>query len=387
MTPRQRMSRWLARVVNPNGGDVYIGLQLLPCRVIETEKIPTMAVDGVNLYFNPEFVAKLTDKKGESIVIHEGWHIALGHHLRRGNRDPKLYNIAADLAINSYLIGAQYDISDGCIPGQGPFKHLPLSQSAEWYYAELAKNPPPPQGGAAGKDGSGGEGEVLDHPGTGDGKLEDLVRDWECQQINAAQTAQQAGKTPGYLTQLLDKLLAKPEVPWHTLLRRFMDRLSFDGYSYSRFNRRFPDGLDGCRIPAKRATNSGDIVYAFDSSGSMDEQALAKALAEADSILAKFPGSTCRVLQCDTQVAYDKTFTGNDSPLAKKVAVHGRGGTSFQPVFEALKKVGPRCLIYFTDGYGDWESCKKPAYPVVWVITKEGVTGKAPFGTTIRLKG
>lgn len=380
LTPRQRMSRWLAATIRPVDGDVYIGVQLLKLNIEETTKLPTMAVDGKTLFYNPKFVAELSDQKGQSIVVHEGWHIALGHCLTRGNRNPELWNIACDLAINSYLLTSKYDISDGCIPGRGRFSRLPVGKSAEWYFAELAKDPPPTGGNGKGK-GDGTEGQVLDHPQAG---TEEAERDWEAGQTAAAQAARQAGNEPGYLSELLGKLLTKPTIAWHILLRRFLERSSSDGYTYARFNRRFPDGFGGCRIPAKSSVSTGAFVFAIDTSGSMSQEDLGKGLGEMDSLLAKIPNSTCRVIQCDTVIHSDTVYTASDSPLYKKVAMKGRGGTSFAPVFERVKRTAPKCLIYMTDGYGDWPSIKKPGYPVLWVITNGGDKA-APFGKVITL--
>ena len=376
------MSRWLAASIRPVDGDVYIGVQLLQLNVVETKDVPTMAVDGKSLFYNAEFVAGLSDRKGESIVIHEGWHIALGHCLTRGNRDPRLWNIACDLAINSYLMSSKYDISGGCIPTVGKYAKYPAGKSAEWYFAELAKDPPPPsQGGGAGGSGDGEEGEVKDHPQAG---TEDAARDWEAKQIAAANAAKQAGSVPGHMEELLGKLLTKPKIPWHILLRRFLERSSPSGYTYAKFNRRFPEGINGCRLPAVSSVNTGDMVFAIDTSGSMTSEDLAKGLAEVDSLLAKIHGSTCRIIQCDTEIHEDKVFTAGDSPLHKRVKMKGRGGTSFRPVFDAIRKHPPRCLIYMTDGCGDWNSIKKPNYPVLWVITSGGDM-KPPFGKAISL--
>ena len=96
----------------------------------------TMAVDGKHLYYNVEFVMGiqdqskrdeyaqalrekipditdeqveaslngLTDQNLVAVICHEILHCAYDHFLRRGMRDPKLFNIAADYAINQILV-------------------------------------------------------------------------------------------------------------------------------------------------------------------------------------------------------------------------------------------------------------------------------------------
>ena len=51
-----------------------------------------------------ETIEDLAPKELEAVLAHEVLHCALGHHCRRGERDPKLWNEAADLAINSILV-------------------------------------------------------------------------------------------------------------------------------------------------------------------------------------------------------------------------------------------------------------------------------------------
>jgi predicted metal-dependent peptidase len=68
--------------------------------------IATMATDGVSLYFNPEFVEKLSSAELIGTLAHEVMHPALQHHTRRGGRNPKRWNIACDYAINPMLLDA-----------------------------------------------------------------------------------------------------------------------------------------------------------------------------------------------------------------------------------------------------------------------------------------
>jgi predicted metal-dependent peptidase len=42
-------------------------------------------------------------------------HCALGHQCRRGQRDPELWNEAADLAINPILIGNGFTLPAGAL--------------------------------------------------------------------------------------------------------------------------------------------------------------------------------------------------------------------------------------------------------------------------------
>ena len=71
----------------------------------------------------------------------------------------------------------------------------------------------------------------------------------------------------------------------------------------------------------------------------------------------------------------------------------GRGGTSFVPFFDYLKKHGEennllgnnKLSIYFTDGYGDFPS-QEPNNPTMWLVCKDGLeTQSFPFGEVVRI--
>ncbi|HBQ58209.1 MAG TPA: hypothetical protein DD671_00880, partial [Balneolaceae bacterium] len=90
------------------------------------------------MVYNPEFFEKLTDLERRDVLKHEFYHITFLHVTDRMPEGvkPKLWNIAADLAINSHLTNLP---EGGLIPGEGPFKDLPRGMSAEWYLDNLPK--------------------------------------------------------------------------------------------------------------------------------------------------------------------------------------------------------------------------------------------------------
>nr|MBC8158161.1 hypothetical protein [Alphaproteobacteria bacterium] len=56
----------------------------------------TMATDGARLWWSWAFVNTCTVAKVTFVLMHEILHKVFKHHLRRGNRDPKLWNKAGD---------------------------------------------------------------------------------------------------------------------------------------------------------------------------------------------------------------------------------------------------------------------------------------------------
>ena len=93
-----------------------------------------MATDGSRIVYNPAFVDELKPAELEGTLAHEVLHCALGHQCRRGERDPELWNVAADFAINPILIGNGFVLPAGALIDPA-FNNL----SAEEIYARLLR--------------------------------------------------------------------------------------------------------------------------------------------------------------------------------------------------------------------------------------------------------
>jgi len=60
--------------------------------------------DEFVLFWNPEFVAKLSDLQIKNLLVHEFYHIIFGHLYARKKTPHTIWNIATDLAINSIIV-------------------------------------------------------------------------------------------------------------------------------------------------------------------------------------------------------------------------------------------------------------------------------------------
>ncbi len=81
----------------------FFGSLALTLEHKENINIGTCCTDGKTLQYNPEFIAGLTPNEKLFLYLHEICHIILGHSVRRNSRDPKLWNIAGDHAVNLLL--------------------------------------------------------------------------------------------------------------------------------------------------------------------------------------------------------------------------------------------------------------------------------------------
>ena len=72
-------------------------------RPVYTFRIQTQAVDGVNLFINPQFTAKLSLSEKTFVLAHEIMHCVLNHLRRSKGHNHKRGNIAADYECNISL--------------------------------------------------------------------------------------------------------------------------------------------------------------------------------------------------------------------------------------------------------------------------------------------
>jgi len=64
----------------------------------------TMCTNGISIIFHPKFVNSQSDEALRLVLAHEVLHCMFQHNTRRENRDPRLWNVACDYAINPLLI-------------------------------------------------------------------------------------------------------------------------------------------------------------------------------------------------------------------------------------------------------------------------------------------
>ena len=72
-----------------------------------------MCTDGKSILWSPDFVDEMDQEETVGVMAHEVTHVAMKHNLRRGNRDPELWNIACDFAIKDILIEAGFVLPQG----------------------------------------------------------------------------------------------------------------------------------------------------------------------------------------------------------------------------------------------------------------------------------
>jgi predicted metal-dependent peptidase len=348
----------------------FYGLFLIGINKTYSEQIPTAGVSkhniGIQLTINPEFYNDLSEDHRYGLIKHELLHIAFGHLLLRDlYSNHKLFNIAADLEINQYILESKLP-TGGLLLSSFPELDLPTKAGTKKYYELLEQ---------AQEDGScpsldalmnkmDGESEYchstwneFDNLSEPDKKL--LQKQVEHQlKESAEQTVKKCGSIPGEMSDIISRLLhiEPAKFDWRQYLRRFVGNSSivYTKKLRRKYNKRYAAN-PGLKIKFKN-----HILVGVDTSGSVNNEELKEFFSELTHM--HKTGHKISVAQCDTSLRTIEEFQPK-----KDWEIHGRGGTSFQPVIDHYneKKGVYTALIYLTDGeaYAP-ENCPKNA---LWV--------------------
>lgn len=388
----------------------------------------------IHLFINPERYTAFTKSERIAILKHEVLHVILIHYLRRKDRDPELFNIAADIAINQLINTEHYKLPNICL-----YPHhynLPEDKSAEEYYKILfqrneeikipeellntlgkllsecshcngtGNEPQNGQGqqedegqgnqgnpcsscGGSGKSQSKGQGQGK---GKGEGSgsrapafagmhptwdrsteiSEDVAEAIVRSMVQEAYDKSQ-GNVPGEISALISNLLTS-KINWRAIFRNFVARQRHTNkkHTWKRPNRRLDRQVMGYKKTKKLH------VYVFiDTSGSVGSKELEMFNGELQKMYEA--GTEITVIECDAAIQNIYQYTKNIEPTFK-----GRGGTDFRPPFEHVlnNNLRPDAIIYLTDGYGSAPaSCP---FPVLWVLTPDSQRPNSEDGGEVR---
>ena len=341
----------------------FFGQLALRLNLVEHLSTKTLAVDGRNIFYNPDFVATLSPQITIAALAHEVMHPVLDHLSRRGCRDPRKWNMAGDYAINPILKDSGFQLGRGWLIDPQYF-----DLSADEIYLRLPEQDE--------NEDSGGGSEPLDEmlPSADDADS----TEWKIAVIQAATAARSAGKLPESLSRFVDQLTA-PKVDWRERLQRFVTETSQNDFSWMRPNRKFI--AQGLCLPTLYSQNMGALVSGIDTSGSIDQATLTAFGSEIKAARDASRPTSIVNIYCDSAVNHVDTFDAYDE---MSFDMHGGGGTDFRPPFSHVDQHGihPACFIYLTDGYGPFPATP-PDYPVLWVMTTDV---EPPWGECVRIE-
>lgn len=352
------------------GKSAFFATLLLHAEFVPSREVIGAGTDGERVYVNPEMAASLPSDVLDSLLLHEVLHAALSHVERRGPREKKRWNRAADLIVNGMVASAGLPTP----PSFNRDEHLERL-SVEEVYTSLE--------GEAEGDGDEAGDDLLDAPPSDapakNGKpSRSVAREWQ-QALAQARSVEamsgEHGHDPLGAHRELQRL-APARLDWRAQLWRFLARTPVD---FGGFDRRFVgrglylEALDDESLTA---------LVAVDTSGSVDDDSVRALVDEVQGVLGAYPHVKATLYYADTEAYGPYDLRPGDAIPEPK----GGGGTDFRPIFELLEAHEPDVLIYLTDGYGDFPA-EAPKVSTLWVVPPGGLEDEGfPFGDVLRLE-
>ena len=367
---RKALDKTIGEVFSAN--ETFLASLMCNLELQWDEKIPTACTNGKFLKWNPEWFMKLPSKTRTAVMLHELWHVARLHMIRRGQRDPKLWNRACDVRINNDLLreGYTFEGTSPCVDDRFG-KDVPEEEIYNQLVEDADNGIPTPESGDL-------EGDMDEAPPT----EAEIIQQVQAvsKAIQQAKMCKDAGKIPGGIEDWIQEFL-EPVIPWEQVLYQwFVDRSS-DDYSWSRPSRRYQE------VYLPSMTNSFNqltmLNYYVDVSGSITREQIIRFNSELKYIKEQFNPEELHVVMFDTEIQEEYIFTDNDT--FDRIKVTAGGGTSLVPVREHIINTQPTAAIVFSDLVVEPMQPLPNEIPIIWACV-ENPSADVPFGTLIHIK-
>jgi predicted metal-dependent peptidase len=406
----------------------YLALHIMSLVPVKVPGLGTFANDAfMRCYYDPAMLSQWTLDECAGVILHEDLHAVLAHCKRATNylgnnataTQLKLWNIAADIVVNSTMRDGKIPLPEGAIfPERYGFTK---GLTVEDYYALLEDMLEQQQGHGSGAklqddldsenwpDGDGGGAADGEEEGEGDGSYsgkqpkpgragggsaaDGRQKPWEkprpedCPDVPGMNEHEQEmlrrsvakemdehkkrtrGNLPGDLERWVDEILRPKTDPAREIAAEVKFAINsvngFGDFTWKRLPRRSPPG--GVRLPA-HVQPVPSVVLIVDTSGSMDKRDLGLALGVIGQVVRTLPHEALRVITGDTCAqATCKVFR------PEQVQLLGGGGTDMDAIIrDVVEKARPRpdVVLCITDGYTPWPR-EDLGLKVVACITRE----------------
>ena len=388
---------------------LYSGIILLgDTQVVdEDDEVPTACTDGINTYYGRGFLNGLTVEETAGLALHENLHKLLKHigrHRDLNEKDPMLANVAMDFVVNDIIMNLK-DKTLCALPQGGlydpMFHDWSVRQVFDYLWKEREKQVKDLKGNQSNGNKPNGlqkRGEPLDkHDYKGkqgkDGKggselTPEQQRELE-RKIN--ESLQQGGILAGKFGVDIPRTIKQemePEIAWEDVLDDFWTGImrGMDEFTYSRLNRRRL--ADDLYLPSSYSETIGQMVFAIDTSGSIDNAEISRVAARISSLCEVYPPESIIVLWWDTKVHAEQRFESTDyNNIAKLLKPVGGGGTRVSCVSEYMNKqnINPDGVIVFTDGHVEDTIKWEVPCPTLWLVTSSEAFNP-PHGRKVMVK-
>jgi predicted metal-dependent peptidase len=371
----------------------FLALEL-PTHIIVSadHEVETAATDGKSYWYNYNWCSQLTDSELVFVVAHEIAHVLFLHALRREKRDMHLWNAACDYAVNGILVASTRDGGNlagiATIPvevnsASGRYEKIGLWDErfaelpAEVIYDQLVK-----EGGDVGANWD----QLLEATTDEDQKCS--VRRARAATAKALVRAKDYrdrrghGHEPGLWERWAAQEL-RGTVRWQDRFRTQVLGWGNDVLSWSRPNRKYAS--HGLYLPRYRGYQLPNILFAFDTSGSISDEFLGLMVGELNALLLCARNSVVRVICCDAGVHVLGDFSASYRLDPRFHSLRGGGGTDFRPVFDYAREHNSfRHLVFLTDTLGTLPDEPPPGLFTLWLVPDSQFVS-LPFGKVIGL--
>ena len=374
MDAQMKVSRAITKLVISHP---FFGSMALSLDVHQDDNIGTMCTDGKSIKWSAEFVNEISQDETTGTMAHEACHVTFKHMLRRGERDPELWNIATDFAINDILLEAGFTLPKG-----GLYDPQYKGLSAETIYDRLPDDAKEQFSDAASigmiADASDDNGNPMSPA-----EKSQMEADINAKVMMAASAAKSVGKLPAQVEELVN-VMRRTEVDLDTVVARFVGGDQPDNYTYRKPNKRGFEMYDMYN-PSVDAITVGDTIIAIDESGSVSTRELQYFLGVINSVIEDKQPRSITVICHDGKVQNVTRYEQGEE--ITEIECHGRGGTCVTPVFKYIEENQLPCdqVVWLTD-LQIWDFPEStPDFPVLWVSTWDQAQ-PAPFGETTYIK-
>ena len=449
MTAKQRLERAMYQL-STHKHYQFFGAILMSGDVHIDTSVSTGATDGLNCYYNPEFILSLTEPELRFLLIHEAYHKMFKHvfvwaNLRK--RDPMLTNMACDYVINLQIVdmdkphgflaiptwkeGLRAGEVMGLIDEQ--FRGMDTTQVFNFLVDENEQDKQ--DNGTGSGDESGEDGDSTEsssnQPPTGEsasGEYAKAILDRLKEQLDEHkfdETLSEASKEELQdLNEQIDDIVRSAsqlfggemgdamargikealatETPWEDVFKDFVTTHNKDAQMahWKRHNKKLLGA--GIYMPSYYGETSGHIAKYDDTSGSISEKARQRSLGALLEIADIVKPTGLELNYWDTKIRGTETYTPDEyDTIADMTKPMGGGGTDPDCVVHDINdklntgvySEGLECAIIITDGwfYDDLDdSWSALDVPVLWCIDNfEGyanVDFEPPCGTKLIMK-
>ena len=300
----------------------FFGTLATRLKLVEAEWCPTAAVDGKHFYYNPDFFRTLTPEEIDFVVGHEVMHCVYDHcgeggrlmDYKEEDRDPKLWNIAADYKVNQACVESKI----GQMPKSAIHDPKFYGKYTEEIYQYVKENKDKYESKQTldlhlfgdGNDETGGTGKNDPTGRTAPIKISKeeakQIKDQMKQAVlQAAQTAG-AGNMPGDVARLI-KQMTEPKMDWREVLQQQIMSTIKSDYTWMRPSRK--SWHTSAILPGQNNDEMIDICLALDASGSISDEQCREFLTEVKNIMDQYKDYRIHLWSFDTEVFNPKIFT------------------------------------------------------------------------------